>query len=178
MKKLWLTALPLFLFLGFVALGIWGLGADTSQRVSSTGRSVPAFRLPLLHAAGAGVMAGDLTEKDIAGWRLVNFFASWCAPCLAEHAFLKSLPAENLLRLGIGYKDTPEALSKYFDKNGNPYQQVAVDREGQASLDWGVTGVPETFLVSPEGKIAAHYSGPLTPEVWMQYFAPVLEAKP
>lgn len=160
---------PLVLFFAFIGVGVMGLATPKGAIVHQTGKPMPELALPRLEQKGM-LQASALKGQ----WLLVNFFASWCTPCLAEHAFLKTLPARGLTRIGIAYKDKPENINRLFDKRGNPYHDVGVDREGMAAIDWGVTGVPESFLINPQGMIVAHFAGPLTPEVWDQNFAPLL----
>lgn len=160
---------PLILFFAFVGAGLFGLAKPKGEIVHQTGKPMPAFELPLMD------QDKKLNSKTLAGqWVLVNFFASWCTPCLAEHAFLKTLPTSGFTRIGIAYKDKAEAIHRFLDKRGNPYHQVGIDHEGLAAIDWGVTGVPESFLINPQGMIVAHFAGPLTPEEWAHSFAPLL----
>jgi cytochrome c biogenesis protein CcmG/thiol:disulfide interchange protein DsbE len=95
---------------------------------------------------------------------LVNFFASWCAPCREEHPELLALKAQGVRIVGIAYKDKPENIQALLTQNGDPYVAVLADPDGHAGLDFGVSGVPETFLVGPDGRIAAKVALPLTPD--------------
>lgn len=94
---------------------------------------------------------------------LVNFFASWCAPCREEHPVLLALRAQGVRIVGVAYKDKPENIQALLAQNGNPYAAVLADPQGHAGLDFGVSGVPETFLVGADGRIAAKVALPLTP---------------
>jgi len=155
MKRL-LFFLPVAALIGFAALFFAGLHHDKAQIVSRAGKAVPEFSLPLLEGKG------QLRVSDLKGrWKALNFLASWCVPCVAEHAVLLKAPKEIRL-IGISYKDKPEAAAAFFKKHGDPFALVALDREGRAGIEWGVTGVPETFLISPDGLIIRHHAGPIT----------------
>ena len=95
---------------------------------------------------------------------LVNFFASWCAPCREEHPVLIALKAQGVRIIGVSYKDTPDHTRALLAQNGDPYASVLLDPDGRTGLDFGVSGVPETFVVGPDGRIAAKIALPLTPQ--------------
>jgi cytochrome c biogenesis protein CcmG/thiol:disulfide interchange protein DsbE len=92
----------------------------------------------------------------------VNFFASWCAPCEVEHPVVKALAAKGVRIVGIAYKDSPDNAQAYLTRLGDPYAVRLVDRDGRAGIEFGVTGVPETFVVDTRGVILAKHTGPLT----------------
>jgi cytochrome c biogenesis protein CcmG, thiol:disulfide interchange protein DsbE len=160
--------MPIFVFLGFLVLALCGLNLDKLGKplVSGTGKPIPEISLPMLDG-NAHFSNADIKNKKV----LINFFASWCLPCLAEHAFITALSEVlNIPVIGIVYKDKDLAIKKYLSAHGNPFTHIALDREGRTAIDWGVTGVPETFLISSEGIILAHSAGPLTPDVWDKLF--------
>ena len=95
---------------------------------------------------------------------LVNFFASWCAPCRIEHPALMALKAQGVRIVGVSYKDKPEASKGFIDELGNPFTTIVLDPDGRAGVEYGVSGVPETFAVGADGRILAKHTGPLTPE--------------
>ncbi|MCE2575093.1 DsbE family thiol:disulfide interchange protein [Komagataeibacter sp. FNDCR2] len=121
-------------------------------------RPVPDFSLPD-QAPGTGFSAQDL--RGLKTPVLVNYFASWCIPCVAEMPVLNGLK-ERLPIWGIAYKDKPEHALGFVQRAGNPYARIAADHDGLAAIDWGVSGVPETFLIGPGGVIRWHTASPIT----------------
>ena len=137
------------------------------------GKPVPDFTLPPL-AAGPG-----FTKADVLALKrplLVNFFASWCVPCVIEHPELMALAREGLPIWGIAYKDEPEAANGFIARRGNPFQRLAADRPGQVAIDWGVYGVPESYLIDAAGIIRWRMAGPITPEVAAGQLRPLLRS--
>jgi cytochrome c biogenesis protein CcmG, thiol:disulfide interchange protein DsbE len=124
-------------------------------------RPAPDFALPGLYETADG-----LTRKDLGGRvTLVNFFASWCAPCREEHAELMTLARRPGVTLdGIAYKDKSEDSRRFLDRLGNPFAHVGIDRDGTTAIDFGVYGVPETYVVDGTGHIRYRHVGPLTAE--------------
>ncbi|MGI4950349.1 MAG: DsbE family thiol:disulfide interchange protein [Janthinobacterium lividum] len=140
------------------------------------GKPVPDFTLPGL-AAHQGFGAADLLAQLRAGGRpmLVNFFASWCVPCVIEHPELMALSREGLPIWGIAYKDKPEAASGFVAQRGNPFQRIAADQPGRVAIDWGVYGVPESYLVDAGGVIRWRMAGPITPQIAAEQLRPLLK---
>lgn len=166
-----LTALPLLVFAGLVALFAVRLGGGDPSRLPSAliGRPVPSFDLPPL--AGLrdrdGRPVAGLASAGLGGGRVsvANVWASWCAPCREEHPILVELAARSDLRLvGIDYKDRAENARRFLGAFGNPYAAVGVDEGGRTAIDLGVYGVPETFVIGPDGTIRYKHVGPVTPE--------------
>ncbi len=134
------------------------------------GRAVPDFALAD-QRPGRGFAAGELRRlgKPV----LVNFFASWCIPCVEEAPILADL--RNALPIwGVAYKDAPDNAAGFVARTGDPYARIGADQSGDTAIDWGVTGVPESFLVDAHGRIAWHYSGPLTAAIIDQDLMPRL----
>ena len=127
------------------------------QPQALVGKPVPAVTLPDLDT-GAMVAVRDAPS----GPRLINFFASWCAPCRVEQPQLMALKARGVTVVGVAYKDEPARTQQFLAELGDPFAAKLVDRSGRAGIEFGVTGVPETFLVGANGVILAKHSGPLT----------------
>ena len=105
---------------------------------------------------------------------LVNFWASWCVPCVIEHPELMRLSREGVPVFGVNYKDDPRAAAEFLAKRGNPFAKLGADVSGRVAIDWGVYGVPETYLLDRAGVIRWRWAGPVTPEVVTQDLAPLL----
>ena len=135
------------------------------------GKPAPEFSLPAL-GPGDGIARADLSAGHPL---LVNFFASWCVPCRIEHPELMRLSQAGLPIWGIAYKDKAEAASAFLDRLGNPFARVANDQPGRAAIEWGVTGVPESFLIDGAGVVRWRYPGPLTPEIVAERLQPALQ---
>lgn len=162
--------------LAFVGVGVFlalGLTRDPTVLPSALiGRQVPTFSLPPVRGRTLGLSSGDLKRQV----SLVNVFASWCTACRLEHPVFLRLKAEGVVPIhGINYKDRPEDAAAWLDELGDPYTRTGADRDGRVAIDWGVYGVPETFVVDRDGKIAFKQVGPITPEVYAGTIAPVLE---
>ncbi|TGQ07688.1 MULTISPECIES: DsbE family thiol:disulfide interchange protein [unclassified Mesorhizobium] len=168
--------LPLLVFLGLAGLFLSQLlsGRDTSEIPSALiGLPAPQTSLPPLE----GMNLPGLESKSFAGRvTLVNVFASWCAPCREEHPVLLGLSQDKRFTLAaLNYKDQPENARRFLGELGNPYQAIGVDPAGRAAIDWGVYGVPETFVVGKDGKIAYKHVGPLTPDSVRALLLPQIE---
>jgi cytochrome c biogenesis protein CcmG/thiol:disulfide interchange protein DsbE len=121
------------------------------------GKATPKIDLPPVEGSGKG-----LTSKQIKGKvALINIWASWCPPCRTEHPLLMRLASEGVALYGINYKDRPEAALAFLAELGNPFQALGADRAGRASIDWGVYGYPETFVVDKKGTIRYRHVGPI-----------------
>ena len=131
------------------------------------GKPVPQFSLAPIEGLdagggrpGLGVTSADLANGEVT---IVNMWASWCAPCIQEHPQLIALKQQHGLRLiGINYKDEPETARRFLARHGNPFDAIGADRNGRVAIDWGVYGVPETYVVDGSGRIAFKFVGPLT----------------
>ena len=109
---------------------------------------------------------------------LVNFFATWCGPCRDEHVYIKRLSDEKTLKIiGVNYKDDLDKTLAWLEELGNPYSDVIVDNNGQIGIDWGVYGIPETFVVNSKGIIKYRYVGPITKRKYNAFYSKIKEIK-
>ena len=160
-----LATLPLIAFAGLAALLFVRLFAGDASLIPSAliGQSAPALDLAGLDGA-PGLADADLRQGHVT---LVNIFASWCQPCHVEHPYLMALAADPALKakgvtlLGVAQKDAPENVKRFLGAMGDPYAKVGLDADGRAGIDWGVYGVPETFIVRGDGSIAFKQIGPI-----------------
>jgi cytochrome c biogenesis protein CcmG/thiol:disulfide interchange protein DsbE len=173
--RLVFAVLPLVLLAGLVTVFAVSLERDPDLvRSALIDRPAPDFSLPPLEGV-------DLPGFDTASLRgeptLVNVFASWCVPCREEHPLLTAVAEHQYIRLfGINHSDAPENARAFLEELGNPYDAIGVDRDRRVSIDWGVYGVPETFLVDADGIIRFKHVGPLTPTTLERDLLPALEA--
>lgn len=160
-----LVLLPLAAFLLLAALFLMQLlsGRDAATIPSALiGAPAPATALPPLPGSPLPGLDSAALKGDVT---LVNVWASWCAPCREEHPVLMALAADGRLRVaGINYKDKAENALRFLGELGNPFDAIGADTSGRTAIDWGVYGVPETFLVGRDGRILYKHVGPLTPE--------------
>lgn len=163
-RRLRLAIVPALVFAALAALFWRGLSGDPSEIPSALiGKEVPTFTLPALE--GIGVPGFDTASLKTGSVTVVNVWASWCVPCRQEHPLFMELSKRKDIRLyGINYKDAPENARRFIGTLGLPYAAVGVDEDGRVAIDFGVYGVPETFIVDGAGKIRFKWIGPLTPE--------------
>ena len=136
------------------------------------GKAAPPFVLPQLADAGKQLSPADLRGRV---W-VLNVWASWCAPCREEHPLLVALAREQGIRIvGLNYKDDPRNAQEWLRKLGDPYVATAVDRDGQVGIDYGVYGVPETFVIDQSGIVRFKHVGPLTQQVWARDVLPLIQ---
>jgi len=154
-----LMFLPPVLFAGLAALFIVGMNRDNPDELPSalTGKIAPAV---VVTQVGDGPVFSD-ADLRVPGVKLVNFFASWCAPCRAEHPMLEKLAGEGITIYGVNYKDRPEDALGFLAELGNPYTAIGAD-QGRMALNWGVYGVPETYVIDGEGRIVLRFAGPIS----------------
>jgi cytochrome c biogenesis protein CcmG/thiol:disulfide interchange protein DsbE len=164
--------MPLLLFAGVVVLLAVGLTRDPREVPSPLiGMPVPEFALPAVKGRSLGLSSNDL-KGEVA---LVNVFASWCVACRDEHSALMNLQREGFVPIhGLNYKDRPEDAARWLDTLGDPYTRTGADLDGRVAIDWGVYGVPETFVIDRDGRIAYKQIGPVTPEILDQKLRPLI----
>lgn len=169
----WLIALPLVLFVGLAGLMLTGLNRDNPNEVPSTFIGKPA------PPVGEGTLPGipGIAQADLAAGRVtvVNFWASWCPPCRAEHPTLKALAAEGLHVVGVNMMDREADALAFLTEQGNPFAAVSFDPKGRVRLDWGVTAPPETFILNGKGEVVYRFIGPLVGDDYAQRFRPELD---
>ncbi len=170
-------AIPVLVLAGLLALFYTSLHHDPRELPSPLiGKPGPAFELPVLafpksEAAPLVLRAEDLKGKAL----LVNFFASWCEGCRVEHPFLMQLAQSGQVQIvGVDYKDAEADVRAWLDRRGNPYSPVLFDLEGKTGIDWGVYGVPETFVLNAEGVIVYKHVGAMTADAWERKIKPLL----
>ena len=167
MKKMWLP-------LGFIALiALLGIGLTLNPRQVPSpliGKAAPPFELPRLDQPSR-----TFTQKEMLGsvW-VLNVWASWCPPCLVEHPVVTEL-AKSVPVVGLNYKDAREDALPWLARNGDPYQLSVYDAKGRIAIDYGVYGVPETYVIDQKGVIRYKHIGPLTPEVAQKKLAPLVK---
>lgn len=167
-KRRWVLALPLLVFAALAALFWFRLGADPAKLPSALiGREAPQTALPALEGlTDNGTAVPGLDPAAFKGRvSVVNVWASWCVPCHEEAPLLTQLGKDKRLQLvGINYKDAPDNARRFLGRYGNPFGIVGVDGNGRAAIEWGVYGVPETFIVGRDGRVAYKMVGGVTTE--------------
>jgi len=166
--------LPLAAFFASAGYFGWGLTRDPSKIPSALiDRPIPEFALPELAGAGRPALSTAAIKGEVA---LVNVFASWCLPCKVEHPIFMRLARERVVPIhGISYKDKAEDSRRWLADLGNPYTAIGWDFDGRVAIDWGVYGVPETFVVDRTGTIRFKHVGPITPEILDRQILPLVE---
>ena len=166
-------ALPILVFGSFVALAYTGMFRDDPESLPSAreGQSAPPVVMTPF-ADDPGFDDATLRDGDV---KLVNFWASWCGPCRVEHPSLDALSKEGLAIYGVNYKDQEDNAVGFLEELGNPYRAVGRDEQGRMALDWGVYGVPETYVIDGDGTIILRFAGPITQRVIDSTIRPALD---
>lgn len=170
-KRRWVAgAIPLLVFAAVAVFLAIGLTLNPREVPSPLiGRPVPQFSLPPVLGRTLG-----LSDQDLKGEvSVVNVFASWCIPCRQEHPLIQRLAREVPVH-GLNYKDRPEDAARWLDELGDPYTRTGADIDGRVSIDWGVYGVPETFIIDRDGRIAYKQIGPIPPQVLEEKILPLI----
>lgn len=168
-----LVILPPAIFAALAGMFLWGMNRDNPDQLPSAlaGQAAPGIALSDLPGLGPAPVDGDLRDGQV---KLVNYWASWCAPCRVEHPNLTALAAEGLPIYGINYKDDPAKAVDFLRELGNPYRAVGADASGRTALDWGLYGVPETYVIDGDGKVVLRFAGPITERVIAEQIRPAL----
>lgn len=169
-----LMILPPVIFAGLAGMFYVGMMRDDPESLPSAqiGREVPVVSVTPL----AGKETFDIEDLKDGQVKLVNFWASWCAPCRVEHPNLTALAAEGIPVYGVNYKDKPEAALKFLEELGDPYTAIGADEAGRMAIEWGVYGVPETYLIDGEGHIVTRIAGPLVQRNIADTLRPALDS--
>lgn len=168
-----LYVVPAAGFVGLVIALALGLTRNPRELPSTLiGKPVPVFDLPPVRGRTLGLASTDLNGQV----SLVNVFASWCVACRAEHPLFMRLAENKVVPVhGLNYKDAPEDAARWLDTLGDPYTRTGADRDGRVAIDWGVYGVPETFVVTADGRIAHKHAGPLSQRDLDETILPLVE---
>lgn len=167
-----LMLLPPVIFAGFVLLALVGMyGKDDTLEATRVGQIAPAMTEESLPGY-AGVTAADFARGEVT---LVNFWASWCPPCRAEHPKLLELAAKGVPIIGVNFNDREAAARAYLEEADNPFVGVPFDPQGRSAFDWGVSAPPETFILDGEGRVLYRFIGPLVGSDFEQRFLPEFE---
>ena len=165
---------PLVIFAGFAGLALVGLQRENPDELPSAlaGKPAPAVQITPL---GESMLFSDsnLRTGEV---KLVNYWASWCAPCRVEHPNLAQLAADGVTIYGVNYKDKPDNALGFLKELGNPYAALGADAEGRMALNWGVYGVPETYVIDGKGNIVLRFAGPITQRVLDSTILPAIAA--
>ncbi|SNT74305.1 DsbE family thiol:disulfide interchange protein [Paracoccus seriniphilus] len=167
-----LVALPPLAFAALAGMFLWGMGRDDPDALPSTmvGRPAPAVSETTL--PGKTQLTHEMLQQP--GVKLVNFWASWCPPCRAEHPTLTEL-SKQLPVYGIDLKDPEANAMSFLTQDGDPFHALATDPKGRTAIEWGVTAPPETFIIDGEGNVLFRFAGPMVREDYTNRFLPQLE---
>jgi len=172
-RLLWM--LPVLVFVVLAGFMLWGLDPDRDpSEIPSVliDKPAPEFDLPAVKGRELGLSTSNLNGEV----SLVNVFASWCTACRAEHPLLMQMKEAGVVPIhGLNYKDKPEDAAEWLDTLGDPYTRTGADIDGRVGIEWGVYGVPETFVIDREGRIAFKQIGAVTPKILKETIIPIIE---
>lgn len=164
---------PLIFFVGLAIALAWGMSRDSRTIPSALiGKAVPQFSLPPVKGRTLSLSSDNLRGEV----SLVNVFASWCVACREEHPVFMRMQAEGLVPIhGLNYKDRPDDAERWLNSMGDPYTRTGADLNGRVTIDWGVYGVPETFVITKDGHIAYKHIGAVTPKLLQDTLIPLIQ---
>jgi len=163
---------PAAVFVALAMIFVWALGRDPRAIPSALiDKPVPEFALPPVKGRALGLSSSDLVGEV----SLINVFASWCVACREEHPAFMRMKADGIVPIhGLNYKDQPDNAARWLNTMGDPYTRTGADIDGRVAIDWGVYGVPETFVITKDGRIAHKHIGPLTPQALEDVILPLI----
>lgn len=175
-----IVVVPVIVFAVLAIVFGFSLKSSDPSRLPSAliGKPVPNVDFPALDGLVEkgqplkGVTPVDLAQGEVT---VVNFFASWCGPCVQEHPMLVELGRRGVKLVGINYKDPPPGGRRFLGRYGNPFAAVGTDASGRGAIEWGVYGMPETFVIDGKGRIAFKYVGPISPKVLEEQMMPAIK---
>lgn len=169
-----LMVLPPLLFAALALVFYIGMQREDPNALPSAIEGKPAPAVVLTPLSGKTPFTdADLRSGDV---KLVNFWASWCAPCRVEHVHLTALAEEGVTIYGVNYKDQAANALGFLKELGDPYTAIGADENGRMALDWGLYGVPETYVIDGEGQVVLRFPGPITQRVMDSDIRPAIEA--
>lgn len=169
-----LVVLPPLVFVALAVLFMTGMQRDDPDALPSALIGQDAPPVALVQMGPVPPFSDDVLREP--GVKLVNYWASWCAPCRVEHPQLMALAEEGIPIYGINYKDDPRKAAAFLEELGDPYTSIGADPSGRVAIDWGVYGVPETYVIDGDGKILLRLAGPVTEQTLRNRVRPAIEA--
>ncbi|MDO5647804.1 DsbE family thiol:disulfide interchange protein [Paracoccus sp. (in: a-proteobacteria)] len=167
-----LVALPPLAFAGLAAMFLWGMNRDDPQALPSAFVGQAAPSVPVETLPGKVQLTDDMLREP--GVKLVNFWASWCPPCRAEHPTLMQL-SQQMPVYGVALRDNDDNALSFLAVDGDPFAAIGNDPRGRVAIDWGVSAPPETFIINSRGEVLYRHAGPLIRDDYTQRFLPQLE---
>jgi cytochrome c biogenesis protein CcmG, thiol:disulfide interchange protein DsbE len=179
-RRIGWVVVPLLVFLALAALFAYALSSGDPSKLPSAliGKPAPDFSFPGMKGLVAnGKPMPGVSQADLGGGQVtvVNFWASWCAPCVQEHPYLVALAKRGIRIVGINYKDPSPGGLNFLARHGNPFLRVGTDASGRGAIEWGVYGMPETFVVDGDGRIVFKHVGPIDGRALSERILPAIE---